>query len=296
MKFRVESGGYHFYDRVTGLHILMNEVSPAKEDWSPAPSLVSVALTNVCDLACHFCYAPKSTDQLSFNRLLDWCKELDKLGVLEVAFGGGDPTFYKKLPDLCKEIWNNTNLGISITTHGHKLDKTLVSNLVGNVSIIRFSVDAPEPIYSDIRGRKLKDVVRNIEFTQGKIHVGINTVINPLTLPHLDHLAQLLQEWRVTDWLLLPEVKDGQFILAAEQWKILSKFINSNYQRFRLSVNYDARSFLTDCPLLFDVEPPNDYAHISADGFLRKTSYERGGINLDRATLTEALFQLKEPR
>ena len=95
MKFRVESGGYHFYDRVTGFHFLLDEFSPAEKDWSPAPSLISVALTYVCDLACDFCYAPKSTDQLSFDKLLKWCKELDELGTLEVAFGVVNQLFIK---------------------------------------------------------------------------------------------------------------------------------------------------------------------------------------------------------
>lgn len=124
MKLRCESRGLHFYDRVSGYHVLLDEKPVPRELWSRAPSLVSIALTNVCDLACEFCYAPKSTHHLAFDHLLRWCKELDALGTLEVAFGGGEPTLYRELPELCAAIWEGTGLGVSITTHSHTCPRT----------------------------------------------------------------------------------------------------------------------------------------------------------------------------
>lgn len=291
MKLRRERRGLHFYDRVSGCHVLLDERPVPRELWSPAPSLVSIALTNVCDLACGFCYAPKSTHHLAFDDLLRWCKELDALGTLEVAFGGGEPTLYRELPELCAAVWRETGLGVSITTHGHHLTLDLVNRLRGNVSIIRVSVDAPDPPYSAIRGRPLSRVEHNIQAIDGQIPVGINTVVNSATLEHLDELAALVERWRATDWLLLPEIRGGRFTLTAGEWDRLSDWLTANVGRFPLNVTYDARPHLR-CPFLFDEEPDQDYVHISADGYLRLCSYEGGGVPLKDKALNDALSEL----
>lgn len=291
MKLRHESRGLHFYDRVSGYHVLLDESPVPRELCSLAPSLVSIALTNVCDLACEFCYAPKSTHQLAPDDLLKWCKELDALGTLEVAFGGGEPTLYRELPELCAAIWGETELGISITTHGHHLTPDLIARLCGNVSIIRISVDAPESTYSAIRGRPLSRVKRNVEAIGGRIPVGVNTVVNSTTLEHLDELAPLVESWQATDWLLLPEIRGGRFTLTAGEWGRLGDWLTAKVGRFPLNVTYDARPHLR-CPFLFDEEPDQDYVHISADGHLRLCSYERGGVPLKDRTLQDALGEL----
>ncbi len=291
MKLRCESRGLHFYDRVSGYHVLLDEQPVPRELWSPAPSLVSIAVTNVCDLACEFCYAPKSTHHLASDDLLRWCKELDALGTLEVAFGGGEPTLYRELPELCAAIWQETGLGISITTHGHHLTPDLIDRLRGNVSIIRISVDAPEPAYSAIRGRPLSRVERNVEAIDGQISVGVNTVVNGATLEHLDELAPLVKRWQATDWLLLPEIRGGRFTLTSDEWTRLSDWLTANVGHFPLNVTYDARPHLR-CPFLFDEEPDQDYVHISADGYLRLCSYERGGVPLKGKALNDALDEL----
>lgn len=170
----------------------------------------------------------------------------------------------------------------------------MIARLCGNVSIIRLSVDAPEPTYSAIRRRPLSRVEQNVETIKGQIPVGVNTVVNGETLKHLDELAVLVERWRATDWLLLPEIRGGQFTLTADEWARLSDWLTANAGRFPLNVTYDARPFLR-CPFLFDEEPDQDYVHISADGYLRLCSYERGGVPLKDRTLTEALGKLFQP-
>ena len=291
MKLRYESRGLHFYDRVSGYHVLLDENPVPQELCSKAPSLVSVALTNICDLACEFCYAPKSTHQLLFRDLLGWCKELDALGTLEVAFGGGEPTLYRELPELCAAIWEETELGISITTHGHHLNLDLIDCLRGNVSNIRFSVDAPEPTYSTIRGRPLSQIEQNVKAINGQIPVGVNTVVNAATLKHLDELAVLVERWQATDWLLLPEIRGGRFTLNTGEWDRLGDWLAANVGRFQLNVTYEARQYLS-CPFLFAEEPDQDYVHISADGHLRLCSYDKGGLPLKNRTLEDAIKEL----
>ena len=288
MKLRKESRGLHFYDRVTGLHVLADEVRIPEQDRDEGPEVISIALTNVCDLSCAFCFAPKSKDTLSVSEIIQWCRELDRLGTLEVAFGGGEPTLFPGLADACRTIWTETKLGISITTHGHHLNEQLWESLKGFVSIVRVSIDASEPLYSSIRGMPLERAIRNIRQIQGDIPIGINTVVNAQTLGGLDELAVIVHDLGAVDWLLLPEIENGTFTLSDSEWQRLDNWIISHAQDLNLRTTTNARARLTG-PFLLE-EAPEDYAHISANGYLRRCSYQSGGISLrDQPSMLTAL-------
>ncbi|MEQ1144427.1 radical SAM protein [Acinetobacter soli] len=163
MKKRIGPDGIHFFDRFTGLNILIDEVIPPENDWSKAPRQVSVALTNVCDLHCEFCYAPKVKASLQLDQLKRWIKELDQLGTLGIGFGGGEPTLYPHFSEICKYTANETELAVTFTTHGHRLTDTLLSNLKGNVHFIRISIDGVGQTYEGFRGRKFDRLIERIE-------------------------------------------------------------------------------------------------------------------------------------
>lgn len=120
-KRRYSPDGVHFFDRATGLNILLDEIIPPKELWSKAPRQVSVALTNTCDLACPHCYAPKQKAALDFSSLTQWLLELDQNGCIGVGFGGGEPTLYPRLTELLSFATTQTNLAVTMTTHGHRV-------------------------------------------------------------------------------------------------------------------------------------------------------------------------------
>ena len=88
-KIRLSRRGVQWFDRVSGLNILLDEVSIPPERWSRAPRYVSIALTNACELRCAFCYAPKTPARLDASVVSGWIDELDLAGCLRVGFGGG---------------------------------------------------------------------------------------------------------------------------------------------------------------------------------------------------------------
>jgi len=292
MKYRVEERGIHYYDRVSGYHLLVDEVRPPARLLTKAPSLVSIALTNVCDLACAFCYAPKTKDYLPVELITDWCAQFDELGTFEIAFGGGEPTLHPGLVELCKRVWSETKLGISITTHGQRLDADICRALAGNISVVRVSVDGVTDTYSAIRGRSFSTIETNLTTALRYFPVAVNTVVNATTLPRLPELAEFLRRLGVCDWLLLPETNEGVFKLTSDHWTWLDAFVQEHSHHFQLGVTYEARPFLPDSPFLFEDEPEHDYVHISADGFLRQSSYGRGGVKLEGISIVTALDRL----
>lgn len=290
MKLRLEARGHHFYDRSTGVHVLLDEAPVEEHARDVGPELLSIALLNACDFECGFCYAPKSQHRLDSDLVLDICKQFAALGTLEVAFGGGEPTLYRGLGDLCKRIWSETDLGISITTHGHHLNEQLIDELSGHISVIRVSIDAPEPVYSAIRGRPLAGLRQKLPAISRRIPLGVNSVVNGSTLPLLDDLEAVVRQVGAIDWLLLPETSRGSFTLTKMQWEALDKWLMNHWEDMPLLVAAEAAPYLSG-PFPLGCEPWG-YAHVRADGTLCRSSYAGGGVRLAGQTITEALLEL----
>lgn len=292
MKLRKEQRGHHFYDRSSGVHILLDEVPVEPGLCDAGPELVSIALLNPCDLKCPFCYAPKSPHRLEPEFVIDVCRQFAQIGTLEVAFGGGEPTLYVGLGSLCRRIWMGTDLGISLTTHGHHLTEHLIDELTGCVSVIRVSIDGPEPIYSALRARPLSDLLVKLRHITERIPLGINTVVNEVTLPVLDDLIEIVSGLGAVDWLLLPETSDGVFALSKSEWQALDRWIEKHYEKIPLRVTADAADHLSGpFPL---VSQTLDYAHVRANGTLSRCSYRGNGVQLRGRSVEEALNELAQ--
>ena len=173
-------------------------------DWTVAPRQISVALTNICDLHCKFCYAPKIKASLPFDYLKKWLKEIDQLGTFGVGFGGGEPTLYPKFAEICEFTANETDLAVTFTTHGHRLTDDLLSNLKGNVNFIRISIDGVGTTYEKFRGRKFDKLIERIERTREISSLGFNVVINDSTIQDLDQVTEIAEKFDIPEVLLYP--------------------------------------------------------------------------------------------
>jgi hypothetical protein len=139
LKIRAKPPGLHLFSRTTGLNVLIDEVMVPCHLWAKAPAQVSIALTNACDPACCHCYAPKKHAVLDFADVTTWLDELDANDCIGVGFGGGEPTLYPRLIELCSYAAEKTRLAVTMTTHGHHLRDSLIAALSGKVHFIRVS-------------------------------------------------------------------------------------------------------------------------------------------------------------
>lgn len=290
MKLRKEISGLHFFNRKSGVHILVDEISFDKTEISNSPRIVSISLTNICDLKCHFCYAPKNRDTLDFNYLKNLCKKLDDLGVLEVTFGGGEPTLYPNFIVLCQWIWHNTSLGISFTTHGHKMNSDFAKELQNNVSMIRFSIDGVEPRYSQIRGRKLSELLDKINLVKGKIPFGINCVVSKNGIKELEKVIELSIGIQAENILIIPEHINGVFQLTNTDWKALDKVIKKYDTKIEMLVTHEADDFIDSRTLKISNDEEFLFSHISADYKLKVNSYDKLGVYINSVEELENNF------
>ena len=281
MKIRRDVNGVHLFDRRSGLNILFDDVPVPMLRRDPAPRFVSLALTNACDLHCHFCYAPKHTARLDAEDVIAWAIELDGYGCLGVGFGGGEPTLHPDFVSLCQRIAADTQMAISFTTHGHRLTEAMAGLLAGAVHFVRVSMDGTGEAYMSIRGRRFSDLLRKLEIARGIAPFGVNYVVNTETIRCLDVAAAVAFEHGAVEMLLLPERPvEGRGGIDETTSTELVEWIQRNKQ-FRLTIS-DAGP-LAGLPLANPFDDDDEltaYAHIDASRWLRTSSFSADGVEI----------------
>ncbi|WP_218924456.1 radical SAM protein [Streptomyces sp. st140] len=295
VKRRVGPDGLHLFDRRTGLNVLLDEVDVPQAQWARAPRQVSIALTNACDLECPFCYAPKTAAVLDAARLCAWIDELDAEGCLGVGFGGGEPSLYRRLPQVCRHAAERTGLAVTMTTHAHRFTPQLVDALAGTVNFVRISVDGVGTTYETLRNRPFAELVQQLARIGEAFRFGINCVVNASTLPDLDAVADLAASTGAAELLLLPERpargrlgSSPHIVTALHQW------IAAYRGPIVLTLaEGDTGSLPTAQPLPGETGL-RAYAHIDAAGTLRRTSYHQAGERVDDRGVIAALDRLQQ--
>lgn len=262
--------------------------------WSTSPRQASIALTNVCDLHCAYCYAPKHKASLHADQVLGWLKELDTGGCLGIGLGGGEPTLHPDFVEICERAAGETKLAVTFTTHGHRLTPQLVERLKGSIHFARISVDGVGRTYEEQRGRKFASLLRGVESISTLSPFGINVVVNERTVAELDAISELAQEVGASELLLLPQQAttavanmDDVVGHALQNWV-------SNYKgKVRLAVSEAGASGLPTCDPVPDERGLQAYAHIDASGILRASSYSSTGAKIGDAGVLSALKRLR---
>lgn len=294
VKCRSGPDGLHLFDRRTGLNVLLDEVDVQEAHWARAPRQVSIALTNACELDCPFCYAPKSAGVLDAARLCAWIDEL-AAGCLGVGFGGGEPTLFRRLPEVCRHVAERTALAVTMTTHGHRFNPQLVDALAGRVNFVRVSVDGVGTTYETLRNRPFPELLRRLALIGGAFRFGLNCVVNASTLPDLGAVADLAASVGAAELLLLPErPARGRPGSSPHVASALHRWIDGYRGPVPLAIGEgDTGSLATALPLPRETGL-RAYAHIDASGTVRRTSYHAVGEPVDDRGVLAAVDRLQQ--
>jgi MoaA/NifB/PqqE/SkfB family radical SAM enzyme len=293
LKVRIGAAGLHFFDRNTGMNLLVDEISLPTSMWSTAPRQVSIALTNACDLVCPHCYAPKNPAVLNFEQLTSWLTDLDANGCIGVGFGGGEPTLYPRLAELCSYTAEKTGLAVTMTTHAHHLSDHLLKDLSGNVNFIRVSMDGVDATYESIRGRSFASLIQRIKALSKSFPFGINFVVNSKTIDDLDKAIDLAEEFGCSEFLLLPEeatLRTGG--IDSDTRRILQEWVANYRGCIPLTVSESGADGLPICNPLIAETGLDAFAHIDASGILKRTSYSIDGVQIIEDRVMPALRKL----
>ncbi len=295
VKVRRTRVGVHLFDVATGLNVLLDEVSVDPREWDQAPRQVSIALTNTCDLACPYCYAPKLKARLDATRVVGWLRELDDNGCLGVGFGGGEPTLFPGFVRLCSAVARQTGLAVTFTTHGHRLTAGLCDELRGSVHFVRVSMDGVGATYERLRGRPFASLLERLADVRRVAPFGINFVVNAETIGDLDSAVELAVKAGASEFLLLPEQPTAQRAGIDEDTATrLREWVCDNDPALRLTVSSAGADELPVCVPLTGELPSEAYAHVDAQGVLKWSSYDLEGVAVDDDGLMAALHVLRE--
>ncbi|OGO42388.1 MAG: radical SAM protein [Chloroflexi bacterium RBG_16_58_14] len=293
-KIRIGSSGFHIFDRTTGLNVLLDEVQIPPALWAAAPRQVSIALTNVCDLACPYCFAPKNSATLDIERVTSWLDELDANGCLGVGFGGGEPTLYRRFIEVCHYATKKTGLAVTFTTHAHHLNDKLISALTGNVHFVRVSMDGVGATYEALRGRPFAAFRQHLETVRTLAPFGINFVVNSRTFPDLDAATRLAAEVGAAEFLLLPEQPArGRSGIDYRIVRALRRWVNLYQGTVPLTVSEAGADGLPTCNPLVSETGLRAYAHIDVSGVLKRSSFDSHGVSIGADGVLRALDTLR---
>jgi len=193
------------FDRDTGTNVLC-EGDETQGLVPLAPRVIQFAITNRCNLACTFCSrdveaASAWTADTAFAMLAG----LAEAGVLEVAFGGGEPFAFKGFAQLVRRLYDETPLAVNVTTNGLLATADKLAAIAG-----AYASELPgEPVplgYGQLRLSLYDDndwratVAR---FVAAGVRFGINYLITPARLAELDTTLVELAALGARDILLL---------------------------------------------------------------------------------------------
>ncbi len=174
--------------------------------------MVKIEVTQKCNSRCLSCTTWKMSkelltgggevkEELSFEEHLKLVDQIKELGCKYIEIHGGEPTLYKKLPELVEYC---TSLGIEtfFSTNGLSMTKELAEKLVNlGLKRINFSLDGPKECHNILRGRedafdKLIQAIEHMNAADplGKVFKTINTNITVINIDRIEEVVQIAAE------------------------------------------------------------------------------------------------------
>lgn len=121
-----------------------------------APLKVFLEITGRCNLNCPGCYLEKRNREVDFSKVKKLVDELSALGTRGIQLLGGEPTLFRKLPELCDYI-KTRGMKVEIVSNGLCISDELIDKLKGKIDLFGISVDGPRAVHDKLRARNSYD-------------------------------------------------------------------------------------------------------------------------------------------
>ncbi len=278
------------FNRDTGINVLLEGDETAHFECI-APRTLLIAITNICNLSCSFCYRDlKLASAWTYETLLEFCRAASDWGVLEVAFGGGEPMLFKGWQRFIHELYDTSSLCINFTTNGMLLTDAFLKSIEGKYGNIRISLYDTNDWSTSIQ----RLVTTGARF-------GVNWLITPGELPQMEAKFLNLLSLGVRDFLLLSyKGNDPSLHLSYQQYDEFTTFVT----RMHHSLNGIAQIKLDVCwgdavqnvPVLFernDCGAGSDFISITSDRQIKPCSFHHWSIPFQTLDDVRAYWEKK---
>ena len=246
-------------------------------------------ITSKCNQKCKFCYRKHCKDNtLRQNKKI--FDNLSQIKINKITFSGGEPLMYEELFELVDYIRSkNSNIVLSITTNGKKIDDTTLNKIIKKFDWITFSIDSlNETINEEIgRGQEhSKKIIQLLKKCNNKIKIKINTVASKYNINDLEDFYKTISRYKISRWKILvfwslrnAKTNEDMFKLNDSQIKSISKFVNKkNKEKLSMKIHFnDFNEFTTS------------YFTVYSDGSVENMKNEEVG-NLLNNDISEILL------
>jgi MoaA/NifB/PqqE/SkfB family radical SAM enzyme len=173
----------------------------------PAPDrqkVLQVHLTLNCNLRCPHCYsssAPGLRGELPLETLETVFIDAREMGFRYVAFSGGEPMLYSRLPELLTAA-KNAGLGTTLTSNGTLLTPQRIDLIADKLNVLALSLDGPRDLHNTMRGSPtaFERLTASIENVRGRIPFGFICTVTA-------------RNWREIPWMAEFAVENGAQLL-----------------------------------------------------------------------------------
>lgn len=266
-------GALLLFDPRSGTNALLRGPS-TRHLRAAAPRVVMFGLTSACNLRCAFCSrdakARNDWDEASAFEML---AGLAERGVLEVAFGGGEPLVFRGFDRLLARLRAETALAVHLTTNGVLLDDAMLARIRPHAGEIRLSIydDNPWP-------------ERIAALAEAGGDFGANVLVTPDRMRALPALLARLEALGCPDVALLRYVgRDPALELDGDDLARLADIARSTSMRVRVSVCFGRALGLPVLETRGDCGAGRDFVVVGSDRTVRACSFGGDAISIETA-------------
>ena len=198
-------------------------------------------ITDICPLACPYCFAPKTETGLPGEFIEQIAEKLLALGVQKVDISGGEPLAYDFLEEVCINLWSR-GIHTTLTTSGvgkQKNKNFLISNSNRFARLI-FSLDGYGDDHDNIRRKtgawnNALSLIRMIDASSRKNICRINTVVTKQYYENkwTRKLGPSVDAMGVKEWCLIqphPANQKDQYIEYALEHRDFQSVVDDSRQ------------------------------------------------------------------
>jgi radical SAM protein with 4Fe4S-binding SPASM domain len=190
--------------------------------WS-APLEAHVALSGRCPVRCTDCYLQAGPDgpEVELQPLLRDLDRLARMGVFEIALGGGETGFDERLFQVAEHV-RARGMVPNLTTSGFGLDEAKARRAAALFGQVNVSMDGQGAAYRAARGWDGTALALHaISLLAGAgARVGVNTVITRSTAPELEGFGEALAAAGVCEWQWLRLKPEGRAAALYERERL----------------------------------------------------------------------------
>ncbi len=279
------------FERATGLNALLEgaEVAHLRR---AAPRTLLIAVTNFCNLSCAFCYRDQTSPSgWRYDTLLAFCQQASAWGVLEAAFGGGEPLIFPRWAEFLRELHATSALALNFTTNGTLLTADFLRAVQGCYGQMRLSLYADNDYEATLRLLAEHDA-----------RYGVNWLITPAELSGLAAKFRRLLDLGVRDFLLLGyKGAERALHLSAAERDRFGRFVRAVHEQLgpAVSLKLDAcwGDALPHVPRLFaesDCGAGDEIVSLTSDLKIKPCSFHAAGVPFE--TLEEVRVHWQRTR